>query len=214
MRDVIERETRNGYKIEITPDYDPESPRDWDNLGVFVQWHPRYNFGDVNISDRYDSPSIRDELPSEPAIILPVYAYEHSGITITAGGAGAELRYPFTDPWDSGQIGMIWITLARVRAEYGAKRVSRQLRARVAGYLRGEIETLDQFLTGQVYAYVVRDPRGRIVDSCCGFFGLESALEEARSAADYRPAPRRWQHFAARNGRSIRVIGLAQKKAS
>lgn len=212
MRNVIERETRNGYVIEITPDDYSESPRDWDNLGVFVAWHPRYNLGDVNVSPRDD---VARELPapSEPAIMLPVYAYEHSGITIRAGGAGP-LPYPFTDPWDSGQVGVIWITLARVREEYSAKRVSRKLRARVAEALRQEIDTLDQFLTGQVYCYSVKNPRGIIVDSCCGMFGLDYALEEARAEADRRPAPRRWQTFAGRNGRSIRVIGLAQKKAS
>lgn len=212
MAYVIERETRNGYKIEIVPDDDPESPREWENLGTFVAWHQRSALGDVNVRS-LSSEAIRAELPEEPAIMLPVYCYEHGGITIRCGGAGP-LPYPFTDPWDAGQVGFIWITLARVRAEYGVKRVSAKLRARVAGYLRGEIETLDQFLTGQVYGYRIRDPRGREIDSCYGMYGLEYALQEARSVADSRPAPRRWQHFENANGRMLRVCGLAQKKAS
>ena len=43
------------YKLEIAYDTDPQSPRDWGNLGTMVCWHRRYNLGDdhkyANIDD-------------------------------------------------------------------------------------------------------------------------------------------------------------------
>jgi hypothetical protein len=44
--------------------------------------------------------------------ILPVYLYDHSGLTINTTG--------FTCPWDSGQIGWIYASHEQVKAEYGA----------------------------------------------------------------------------------------------
>ena len=34
------------YKLEIAFDTDPQSPREWDNLGTMVCWHNRHSFGD------------------------------------------------------------------------------------------------------------------------------------------------------------------------
>ena len=55
--------------------------------------------------------------------------------------------------------------------------------------LTGEIETYDHQLSGECYSYVVLDPEGEVVDSCCGFLGdsgLAEARVEGRSAAESR----------------------------
>jgi hypothetical protein len=48
--------------------------------------------------------------------------------------------------------------------------------------LEGEIKDYDQYLTGDVYGYVVKDEAGDRVDSVWGFFGLEYARSEAQAA--------------------------------
>ena len=113
------------YRIEITTDEFPESPRSWDNLGTMVCWHSRYNLGDDDgvstlISDirssgryresweygedgeelEYASPSRLMELAHQCGFeMLPVYLYDHSGITLKTS--------PFSCPWDSGMVGFI-----------------------------------------------------------------------------------------------------------
>jgi len=46
MHTPIHIETYRDHTIKIIHDPDPESPRDYDNLGTMICWHRRYNFGD------------------------------------------------------------------------------------------------------------------------------------------------------------------------
>ena len=51
---------------------------------------------------------------------------------------------------------------------------------------RGKVETYDQFLTGQVYGYII-EKYGEIIDSCWGFYGNYEGymMEEIKSIIDY-----------------------------
>lgn len=53
------------------------------------------------------------EIIGESHIILPIYAYEHGGITLSTGS--------FSCPWDSGQVGWIYATKERFIKETGYK---------------------------------------------------------------------------------------------
>lgn len=110
---------------------------------------------------------------SGKAVILPLYLYDHSGITMNTTG--------FHCPWDSGQVGFIHVSLEDVRREYGVQRVSGKLRRTVEDALRAEVSAYDDYLRGEVYGFVIeRD--GDHVESCWGFFGdyEEHCLGEAR----------------------------------
>lgn len=109
------------------------------------------------------------------AVILPLYLYDHSGITISTA--------PFGCPWDSGQVGYIYASLDDMRREFSCKRVTAKHRAQAEKQLRQEVETYDQYLTGDVYGYVVTDENGDETDSCWGMFGLDYVREEATAAA-------------------------------
>jgi len=185
----IYEEDRNGHTIKIYHDEDPLSPRDWDNLGTMVCGHSRYNLGDnhsysggraflldlLGLDD--DVPLGVDELlprAEKIAIILPVYLYDHSGLAMNTTG--------FHCPWDSGQVGFIYVRLDDVRTEFAVKRVSTKLRKRVVEYLRNEVQTYSDYLSGNVHGYVV-EKDGEETDSCWGFIGDYDGfvLEEARS---------------------------------
>lgn len=89
----------------------------------------------------------------------------------------------FHCPWDSGQVGFVYIALEVVREEFGAKRVTRALREKAEDILRGEIVSYDAHLGGRVYGYVIeRD--GEEADACWGFLGdyQTGCLTEARQA--------------------------------
>ena len=171
------------YKIEIIQDEQPESPREWDNLGTMVCFHNNYNLGDEHLYDHNDYQGWEDMkraiIRNENAgVILPLYLYDHSGITMNTTG--------FHCPWDSGQVGFIYISKEKMRYEYSKKRISKQLIERVAGYLKSEVKTYDQYLTGDVYGYCITDTEtDEETDSCWGFYGSDECMEQAESIVTY-----------------------------
>ncbi len=99
-----------GFTIEIHFDNDPLNPiKDWDMLGKFVCWHNRYDLG--NCKDFAEPDKFHEFIKREKPFVLPLYMYEHSGITISTSNAG----YPFDDRWDSGQLGYVFVTREDVR---------------------------------------------------------------------------------------------------
>lgn len=189
MHDPVYEEAHQGHTIKIYHDPDSESPREWSNLGTLICWHRRYRLGD---NHQFDSPVVflRDlagvsdqsdlsmdqlrERAARKAILLPVFLYDHSGLAMNTIG--------FHCPWDSGQVGFVYVTLEVVRKEFGVKRVTKALCDKVEDILRGEIVSYDAYLGGRVYCYVVEHD-GEEVDACWGFFGDYEldCLSEARS---------------------------------
>lgn len=167
-------------KLRIFADSDPMNPRtEMDNLGTIAYKHRKYCLGEEKISDPIEwleemlglQPNMQsrerfEELESmffKKFIALPLYLYDHSGITIATT--------PFGCNWDSGKVGYIYITKAKAREEYSWKNITAKRREQLERYLRSEVETYDQFLTGDIYRFVVEDENGEHVDSCSGFFG-------------------------------------------
>lgn len=167
---------RNGLKVTILPDENPESPREWDNVGVMICSHREYNLGDEQFdSDDYDgwddlkAHLIADE---DAVVILPLNLHDHSGISMSIGSSRG---------WDNGQVGFIYITKEMATAQYGTEYTKEMLEE----VLRGEVETYNQYLTGDVWGYTVENPKtGEIVDSLWGMYGFDYAKEEADAVAD------------------------------
>ena len=184
--------TYKGYKIKLTPDDSPESPREWSNLGTMVSWHTRCTIGDYSVghSRQHKTGTIYFDDPRELAeychrqdvFSLPVYLYEHSGQTVKTT--------PFYDPWDSGQVGFVFVSNDRIREEYSVKRISKQLREKVARILVQEVETYNQWLTGDVWGYEIFEPDNEdlesadSVDSCWGYYGSDYCLKQAQDGVD------------------------------
>ena len=91
----------NGYRINIYYDDDARSPREaYDNLGTLYTAHRRYR-PEKEFDDHFDIDKVfeghignfRESFLKE-YIALPVYLYDHGGITISTS--------PFSCPWDSG----------------------------------------------------------------------------------------------------------------
>jgi hypothetical protein len=189
---AVETFEHAGRRVAIHVDEDPESPRDWDNLGTMVCWHRRYNLGDTSFDDWDIAPHAIDD-PNvalrylrlmHGALVVPLGLIDHSGISMYVGG-GAHAHDP--GGWDSGTVGFIYVTRAQIVAEYGDD--SPESREQARACLASEVETYDQFLTGDVYGYTVEDDAGNVLDSCWGFYGMEYAIGEARDAATHYRAP-------------------------
>ncbi len=171
--EAIERIEKNGKIGEIFHDDNPESPRQWDNLGKMVCFHGRYNLGDQH--DFNDPEEFQEwvEKNINDLIIHELYLYDHSGITMSIK--------PFSCSWDSGMVGIIYVEKEKVKKEYGWKRISKKRDDKIKERLKCEVEVYNQYLTGDVYGYIVTDENGDEVDSCWGFYGIESVTEEVNS---------------------------------
>lgn len=149
-----------GTEIHIIPDEYPENPREWDNYCTMICFHGRYSLGDKHNIDHRDYPgwdAMEKALNKEYKYLTPLYLYDHSGITISTkpfkGGHAA---------WDSGRVGFIGIK--RDKEHTLREKKSRKI-------IDQEVETYDQYLTGDVWCYSIEDTEGEEFDRCSGFFG-------------------------------------------
>lgn len=168
-----------GNTLKIFTDDNPMNPRtEFDNLGHMICFHKRYNLGDktdLKSSDFTSWDDLEKHLikKQKACIILPIFMFDHSGITIST--------HPFNDRWDSGQIGYIYVTKEDIKKEYGTDKITPELREIINRVLNGEVSEYDQYLTGEVYGYQPEDPSGEIIDSCWGYFGYPYGIEQIKS---------------------------------
>lgn len=229
--DAISTIERDGFTAKIIPDDTgaADSPREWEcNLGTIVGWHPDYYIGDYQlcgsrgaVRNAFETARGKTEFQSMRHLhrylrfiggigILPLYLYDHSGISISAGAPN-----PFDNPrirgdhhgnalgWDTSMVGYIYTTRERIAELCGEPQIPTDpfycprtwpedgrsgpnwqgtAEAWIEQQMREEVGTYNQYLTGDVYGYVIEDPRGEHVDSCWGFYGTEDAEREAESA--------------------------------
>lgn len=239
-----------GFRVELHYDEDGgeyANPREGDQLGTMVCWHPDYVLGDEQIvgdADRgnrgafrrdkhgaavtvFQSEGGRDDFSSmelverylrvarRAIVTLPLYLYDHSGITMTAGSnlvgrgetpSGGRDSWGNARGWDTTMCGFIYTNAERC-AELCGTGEDGGLYAPddwagtplewVASQLDVEVRLYAAYLEGQVYGYTVEDDRGDEVGSCWGFlpdvterdelaYIRAEARAEAESARDYR----------------------------
>lgn len=184
----------NGLVIELTTDDDEcHNPRDWDNASTMVCTQGRYLLGDEDGAEK-----VRDDISNSRLyqcgwdgmdwnhvpnleymakkcgfIVLPLYLYDHSAITMNTTG--------FSCPWDSGQVGFVYMTKEQVREEFGVKYVTKKVREMAEKRMRQEVETYDMYIKGDVWYYSIEKEDGEHIDSCGGNFGREYTEEEVKA---------------------------------
>jgi hypothetical protein len=125
---------------------------------------------------------IRDAIYKH-CIMFELYMYEHSGVAFSIS--------PFHDPWDSGQLGVIYVKKDKIKKEYGCKVINNKMREKIKERLMGELDTYENYVNGSVYGFEIRKEGDEYwdVDSCWGFFGYDKEknglLEHAKSSIDY-----------------------------
>lgn len=178
---MVFSEERAGRSIEVYLDTCINNPRDeYEHPSRMLCWHPRLILGgreDEHVSRRFNpadyggweelEQAVAEEF--EPVAMLPVYLFEHSGVALQTT--------PFSDPWDSGRVGLIVASRADVLRVWGGEASKEE----VERALRAEVQEYSQYLNGDVYGYVVKDAAtGEEIDSCCGIYGdLDEVLERA-----------------------------------
>ncbi|WP_353852780.1 hypothetical protein [Dehalobacter restrictus] len=100
------------------------------------------------------------DLAEKTHCILPVYMYDHSGLTVNTTG--------FSCPWDSGLLGWIYVCHDKVKEEFGE--VTSENIRKAEKLLVGEVKDYDYYLTGQCYGFRLYKQKKEI-DNCWGFLG-------------------------------------------
>lgn len=164
------------FTINIHQDDGPMNPRDWDNLGTMVCFHNRYDLGD---DSNIDIDGLKEIVARKDVIALPLYLYDHSGIWMRTNRS-----YPFNCPWDSGQVGYIYVDYTTIRKEYSCKYVTKSIINKVVNCLVNEVEAYSQYISGDVWGYSIEDPEGEHVDSCYGYYDTSDMIKECESIID------------------------------
>lgn len=182
--DVPELEARIYY------DEDPEAPED--DIVKIAYSSSRHCLGTQSCT-REQLDEIRDGIASGKYVGVPVWAYVHSGATISTGkklrgDTTARLREnPYGCPWDSGQSGFAYMTHENALREWGRKRLSAKQKAQAIAYIDAAVDEFAAYLRGECYG--IRIMRGEeVLDSCWGFIGDECVEQEARAALKHHAA--------------------------
>lgn len=182
-----------GVRIRVEYDDDAESPRTaWDNVTAFWSdgMHRRYNFHEAAADEvlariKLAMP-VPDELleegsdveiiqwlmenqtPVSSYVIMPVYMYDHSGLSFSTGG--------FSCGWDSGTIGFMMVDVERWDVQHGGEWSVEAATQRI----EDEVQDLDNYHVYGACGYVIErcegcDCCGHVEweeeDSCWGFYG-------------------------------------------
>ena len=170
----------NGRKLVIEHCEYAESPREWDNLTKCIFFGNYKHIGDKHDFDfntefdsRQDFIDRGEDIIKEKfdaVLVKAVHVYKHSGTSISTNYSGE-----YTCRWDSGTIGFAVITKADLRNEYGWKLITQKRLDSVMDNLNSvmdsEIDTLSDYVGGEVYEFSIEDEQGNQEDSCGGFYG-------------------------------------------
>ena len=175
-REIVTEKVIGDYKVRTFIDESPESPREWDNMGTMVCFHPRYNLGDKHSFDKHLYSSWeemeKDIVDTENVhTILPLYLYDHGGITISTS--------PFSCRWDTTRVGWIFVSKESVK-NYGVDET------KVEECLEGEVKTYDTYLRGEVYGFEVvkvtkcdlGHEHEEVIDTYWGYYDEEECFSE------------------------------------
>lgn len=171
------------YTVEINSDPDPMNPRtDFDQCSYMICFHKRYDLGDKHNYkfENYDSwDDLEKSLIEEhsPIVIKPLYLYDHGCISIATSR--------FSCSWDSGQVGFIIMTAEQAKELFEVSEIDEKVIKRCDNYIEASVKEYDQYLTGDIYGYVIKETEtDEEVTSCWGFYGIDSVKEEANDVAN------------------------------
>lgn len=182
MSSIIKTEQYLDYTIEISYDDYAESPREWrdwsDNLGTIYCAHKEYDIDGHLINELFNNEGeINYEELNENYVFLPIFYYEHSGITLSTG-------VPY-DAWDSGFFGIIAVKKTDAQARFEWSEFNDKRKSSIEAMLRNEIEELSQYLNGEIYRYDITDKNGRDMGGSGEYYDMKDCLSDAKDEADY-----------------------------
>jgi hypothetical protein len=181
MEDAIFTEKKDGLTLNIYRDEHEMSPDEDGDDGLFLVGYHRDFTVDRKVSQglaqciarggKYEDDSENSEALDyiKKYHIFGLEAYIHSGVVLALSSEG---NFPDRQ-WDVSQLGLVFASKKEWRMRKSARKAA-----------LGLIETWNDYLSGNVYGFVIEDEGGTHYDSCWGFSGdyEDNCLPEARAA--------------------------------
>ena len=166
--------------LKIYYDSNAENPREFTEYDSVIAYKSQYTLGEeiipepidwleekLNVPKKYEYSNARlaelETIFFDRFIAKRIYLYEHSGLAVSTS--------PFSNKWDSGQVGYIYITKEKVRDNYNVKKVGKKVKELVLENLEVQVEELNHYVSGDVFGFKILDSEDSVVDSCWGFYG-------------------------------------------
>jgi len=141
----------------------------------------------LDIEDWINENSLIEELFYKFHFCLPVYAYEHGSIIV-------DVKPVSYDIWDSGQLGIIYVSKTKALKDFGQTKVTKKFEKAVYGLLTNEVKIYNAWLNNATFGYNILS-NGEVIESCYGFYpgfdgkpDYQFCLDEARQVVDYMEA--------------------------
>jgi hypothetical protein len=184
LGDEQPREDASDYLMGLLPD----EVADGLNELFEKDWEDYYNHEFVTEDSRKKAnrevqqkhQDLRDTELEKVVFLLPLYLMDHSGISIST--SSAMFRACDSAGWDWGQVGFIYMTKEKARSEWTG--TEQEIAEKAEACMRQEVETYNQYLTGDVYYYLIEDEEGTMHDSCGGMYGFDYTVKEAKEIAE------------------------------
>ena len=181
--EAVHTEEYKGYEIAIYPDDNPFRPDESGEESLYlVGFHRDFSVGKMReefAQTLYNGGKDEEGTKDEEAVaflkryhVFPIEAYIHGGVALSLQNEG---NFP-DRRWDVSLVGLVFVEKKIKRTRKAARKSALSL-----------IEEWNDYLSGNVYGYVVRKNGERVDDaSCWGFYGdyKKWCLTEARSAVD------------------------------
>ena len=162
-------------KYRIEQDTDADSPSSWgDNGDCFIV--AKHNLFYIPESGQKTIPYSANELVNKYKAthwIFPLEAYIHSGVILALSGEG---NFPDRQ-WDVSQLGFVFVSKKNWRLNKSARKAA-----------LGLIASWNQYLSGDVWGYIIEDESGNEIDSLWGMYGREWCETEAKHAIELTPS--------------------------
>lgn len=195
MHDPIEVKTLGNLTIKIFPDQDPMSPDEWQDNNVFLIANHRDFYVEPPKDSTFDS-VVSDYKKTHHIFLLE--AYIHSGVSLALSKEGG-----FPDrQWDVSQLGAVFVSKDEAETKAKARTIALSL-----------IKTWNQYLSGDVYDFMIEDKDGNHVDSCGGFYGEDEAMQEATRQAEWHLAQTLKKHLAKKRAEIRNHVPLFKRVA-
>lgn len=166
--------SRNGWEIDSYDDY-------------FKKWYHGYFFeGSLEENKSAVKECLLETMTNaellavavQKNMILPLNLHDYSVLNMSASSF---IDRTERTQWASGQVGWIYATADRIRAEFG--NCSAESVEKAKALLKSEVETYDYYLSGQCYGFRLYE-NGEETDSCWGFLGeFQEMVKEIASLA-------------------------------
>lgn len=208
---IAHTEEYRGIKFEIAYEDSPENPRKIEDLyTTMVCWHKRYTLGDIQPTCSPDEfkvflGHIRVDVEKHKSYkVLPLFLYDHSGITMNTRGFSCRL--------DSGKVGFIYMKLEKIKEVYNlpkrttwksvvnnpwyrSDKTAREIledgfpndekitvENLALRFMEHDVKTYDCYLTGNIFEKTIHWSEG--YETTSGHIGIDYTIEEAKMEID------------------------------